>query len=53
MVFVDEKIVVHMVSLNITNNNKARLHEIIRELLKLGVLDKIDAERLLTCCEVL
>jgi hypothetical protein len=43
----------NMVKLTITDSNKARLHEIVRELLRLGALDKIDAEGLLVCCEIL
>lgn len=48
----ENRIEAHMINIIITDRNKARLHEIIRELLKLGAIEKMDAEGLMACCEV-
>lgn len=42
-----------MIALTITNNNKVRLHEILRELQRLDAINKFDAEEILACCETL
>jgi hypothetical protein len=38
---------------SITKNNCARVHEMARELLRLGAISKGDAEMIEVCCEVL
>lgn len=48
-----KKFEVNMITITITDKNKARVHEIVRELLKLDAIDELDAEELLACCEVL
>jgi hypothetical protein len=47
------KIEASMITITITNKNKIRLHEIVRELLRLEAIGKLDAEELLASCEVL
>lgn len=46
-----DRIVSHSVKITITDTNSIRVHEIIRELYRLGALDKEQAECLLAFCE--
>jgi hypothetical protein len=47
------KIEASMITVTITESNTVRLHEIVRELVRLEAINRFDAEELLACCEVL
>jgi hypothetical protein len=50
---VNNKFVFKMIEVTISKENCCRMHEIIREMQRLGALNKLDAEMLLVSCSML
>jgi hypothetical protein len=47
----NDVITANNIKFSISKDNCARAHEIVRELQRLNVISKIDAEMILVCCE--